>query len=76
MRSMKASIRTLAITGMTCGHCVAAVRRALESVPGVVVRAVELGRAEIDVADPAVTDTRLAAVLDEEGYRLDRVDHE
>lgn len=73
---MKSSIRTLAITGMTCGHCVAAVRRALESVPGVAVRTVELGRAEIEVTDPTVTDTRLGAVLDEEGYRLDRVDHE
>jgi copper chaperone len=28
-------MRTLKVGGMTCGHCEAAVRRALEAVPGV-----------------------------------------
>jgi copper chaperone CopZ len=43
------------ISGMNCQHCVAAVTRALEAVPGVTAVAVDLaaGRARVDgAADP------------------------
>ena len=57
----------LAITGMSCGHCVASVRRALDGVPGVDVRDVAIGGAELGVraadAGPA-TAAALAAVRD------------
>ncbi len=36
---------TLTITGMTCGHCVAAVKKALGAVPGV-------GEVEVTLAPP------------------------
>jgi copper chaperone len=68
---MTRETRTLHIGGMTCGHCVAAVRRALEAVPGVVVRDVHLGSAEIEVEVPEPSKERLVAALEEEGYRLD-----
>lgn len=38
----------LTIDGMTCGHCVARVRRALEQQPGVRVLSVEVGSASIE----------------------------
>jgi copper chaperone len=58
----------LKIDGMTCGHCVAAVKKALEDVPGVTGAQVELatGRARVE-GEPAL-DALLAAVQDE-GYQ-------
>ena len=58
---------TLAISGMTCGHCVASVREALEAVPGVQVEHVRIGGAELRLdraGGTAVTDAVLAAVQD------------
>jgi copper chaperone len=59
---------TLKVEGMTCGHCEAAVRKALEAVPGVT-RVVEVDRArnlaEVEGdADPAA----LVAAVKAEGY--------
>lgn len=59
---------TLTIGGMSCGHCVAAVRTALENVDGVEVEDVRIGEARV-AYDPSQTDrTALAAALAEEGY--------
>ena len=38
------------IGGMSCGHCVLQVRRALESVDGVEVEAVEVGQAVVSMS--------------------------
>lgn len=61
----------LRIEGMTCGHCVAAVTRILESIPGVsrvVEVSLERGEAVIDGApDPAA----LITPLKEEGFHVD-----
>ena len=58
----------LKIEGMTCGHCSAAVKKALEGVDGVTAADVDLaaGRARVQgPADPAV----LIAAVHDEGYR-------
>ena len=60
---------TLAIEGMSCTHCVAAVRAALESVEGAVVRSVEVGTAEVDAAASTDRDALVAAVEDA-GYTV------
>ncbi len=57
----------LTIKGMTCGHCVAAVTRALEAVPGVTAARVDLARAEAIVSGTAGTQALIRAVADE-GY--------
>ena len=44
------------ITGMTCGHCVAGVTRALKGVPGVTVDQVVIGTASV-AYDPTATTT-------------------
>jgi copper chaperone CopZ len=60
---------TLSISGMSCGHCVASVRSALEAVPGVQVEQVRLGAAvvRVDEGVPDATSAALAAVS-EAGY--------
>lgn len=61
---------TLTIEGMSCDHCVRAVRRALEQTPGVEVRDVTIGSAEIGY-DPATVDpATIADAIEEEGYRV------
>jgi len=42
---------TLSIDGMSCGHCVQAVTKALSAVPGVRVGSVAVGTAEIEAKD-------------------------
>ncbi len=59
------------VEGMTCGHCVAAVREELEQLPGVTSVQVDLesGAVVLDSAAPLSTEA-LAAAVDEAGYRL------
>jgi len=58
----------LAIGGMTCGHCVGRVTKALGGVPGVSVKSVEVGHAVV-AFDPAQTDSdRIAEAVREIGF--------
>jgi len=60
---------TLSIDGMTCGHCVANVRRALESLPNVHVQDVRIGSAQVHVADATPATLRpILAALSDAGY--------
>lgn len=60
----------LTIRGMSCGHCVARVTKALASLPGVSVDQVEVGRATIQL-DPATTSlAQIGAALDAAGFAL------
>jgi copper chaperone len=59
---------TLSITGMSCGHCVAAVSSALKGVEGVQVDEVRIGTAKLRYDESKVSAARLAQVVTEEGY--------
>lgn len=59
---------TLKIDGMSCGHCVARVEKALKRLDGVHVIRVQIGSAEI-VYDPAKTPfARIREAIDDAGY--------
>lgn len=60
---------TLKVNGMSCNHCVASVKSALESVDGVVSATVSLENASADVVcnDDMNKDT-LVAVVEEIGF--------
>ena len=60
-------VHTLGISGMSCGHCVAAVTSALEAVPDVRVRNVSIGSATIELEGTATPDRAISAVR-EAGY--------
>jgi copper chaperone CopZ len=60
---------TLHIEGMSCGHCLNAVNRALSAVPGVRIDAVRIGRADVSYDDTATTISDLEAAVAEAGYR-------
>ncbi|HEY8428813.1 MAG TPA: cation transporter [Sandaracinaceae bacterium] len=59
----------LKIEGMTCGHCVRAVERALAAVPGVKKAEVAIGTAKVE-ADAQVARSALVAAIEDEGYRV------
>ena len=61
----------LKITGMTCEHCVRAVTKALEGVPGVEKADVTLTPGEAVVHGQASTAALLIAAVKEEGYEAE-----
>lgn len=66
--------KTYAVDGMTCEHCVNAVRAeigAIDGVRDVTVSLVPGGTSDVSVAsDVELTDEQIAAALDEAGYTL------
>jgi copper chaperone len=62
---------TYKVSGMTCGHCVAAVTTELERVDGVTAVAVDLDTGTATVtSDTPLDETAVAAAVDEAGYQL------
>ena len=60
---------TLHIEGMSCGHCLSAVNRALNAVPGVKIDAVRIGRADVSYDEATTQPSDLETALTEAGYR-------
>lgn len=58
----------LSIEGMSCGHCVAQVTKALKTVPGVAVENVAVGSAEVSFDPSKVERTALAQAVTGAGY--------
>ena len=61
---------TMDISGMTCGHCVSSVTRALKGLDGVAVEQVTLGKATLSYDASATSPARIAEAVEEEGYRV------
>jgi copper chaperone CopZ len=60
---------TLHIEGMSCGHCLHAVNRALSALPGVRIDAVRIGRADVSYDETTTTPAQLEAAVTDAGYR-------
>jgi copper chaperone CopZ len=60
---------TLHIEGMSCGHCLNAVNRALGSLPGVRIEQLRIGRADVSYDENVTDPSRLEAAVAEAGYR-------
>lgn len=56
------------IEGMSCGHCVARVRKSLEALDGVTVEDVQVGSARVAYDEDRVSPERLRQVIDDAGY--------
>ncbi|GAA1928613.1 heavy-metal-associated domain-containing protein [Brevibacterium antiquum] len=65
---------TINVTGMTCGHCEAAVREELGALPGVTDVAVELnagGDSPVTItSERDLDDGAISAAVDEAGYEV------
>jgi copper chaperone CopZ len=60
---------TLHIEGMSCGHCLNTVKRALAELPGVEVESVRIGRADLRYDERALEPARIEAAVANAGYR-------
>ncbi len=67
MNTTAPSILDIGIDGMSCGHCVAKVTKALSSVPGIEIKDVIVGSARVAVPDETTANAALAAIR-EAGY--------
>jgi copper chaperone CopZ len=63
---------TLEISGMSCGHCVGRVTKALGALPGVKVEGVEVGKARLEAAEDVAEDAFRKAI-DEVGFQVTAV---
>ncbi|MGN2635928.1 heavy-metal-associated domain-containing protein [Nocardia takedensis] len=64
---------TYTVKGMTCGHCVSAVRKEIGAIEGVTAVDVDLasGAVRVDSTDP-VAEADIVAAVDEAGYEVAR----
>lgn len=60
------------IEGMSCQHCVHAVKEALSQLEGLTVTHVEVGKAEVDVQTPSALE-RVRAVMGDEGFQVSTI---
>ena len=71
---IKMNRMTMQIEGMSCGHCKAAVEKALQAVNGVVEAEVNLTQKTAEVtAEPAVTAAMLTQAVEDAGYSVKAV---
>jgi copper chaperone CopZ len=69
MGSITVQHLTLHIEGMSCGHCLHAVSRALTELAGVELESVRMGRAELRYDEQQTDPTRIEAAVADAGYR-------
>jgi copper chaperone len=63
-------VQNLTIEGMSCGHCVMHVKKALSGLPDVRVDDVQIGKATVTVDETKVSNENLAAAVEKAGYHL------
>jgi copper chaperone len=61
---------TFKIGGMSCDHCVRAIRFALAEIPSVEIDSVTIGSATLRFDPSATTVDRLVAAIDDAGYQV------
>ena len=59
---------TLKIDGMSCGHCVASVKKALERLDGVTVQNVAVGTATVEYNSDVASPAQIAEAVSDAGY--------
>ena len=60
----------LEISGMSCGHCVNAVKNALQQLDGVDVKSVEIGAATVDYDPSRSSPAAIEGAIEDAGYQL------
>lgn len=61
---------TLKIQGMSCGHCVMALKKELEKVNGLTIVSVKIGEARVSWDGNHIDEAVLRAAVEEAGFKL------
>lgn len=64
------AILELQISGMSCGHCVSAVKNALQELDGVEVKNVEIGSAIVDYDPSRSSPGAIESAIEDAGYQV------
>ena len=64
---------TMQISGMSCGHCVQGVTKALAALDGVKVESVQIGSAAVEYDPARVSPDALRDAVADEGYEVTSV---
>lgn len=65
---------TLQIDGMSCGHCVGRVQKALSSLDGVTLKGVSVGSATLEYDESRISAAQIDSAIDAAGFSVLRVD--
>ena len=60
------------IEGMTCNHCVMAVKKELQKIPGVQVEDVQIGHARVSFDESRTSEKVLSTAIEDAGYAIVR----
>lgn len=69
MSTQQQSVMNIGIDGMSCGHCVSSLTKALASLPDVEVKEVVVGHARVKAASPQAEKAVLVAI-DDAGFTV------
>ena len=58
------------IEGMSCGHCVMAVRKELSRLDNVKVNDVQIGKAKVEFDETRIQESRIINAIQEAGYKV------
>ena len=61
---------TIAIEGMSCQHCVMAVKKALGGVPGILESNVQIGNASVKYDEAKTTKEDIEGTIEKAGYTV------
>ena len=61
---------TMKIDGMSCGHCVAQVTKALKGLDGVNVEQLSVGSATVAFDPSATSEDRITQAIEDQGYSV------
>ena len=70
---IKLVTKVLNIEGMSCGHCVMAVRKELSKFPDIFVEEVEVGKAVVKFDESKVNDQDIIRAVEGAGYSVTRI---
>ncbi len=63
----------IAISGMSCSHCLNAVNQALAKLRTIEVRSVRIGRAELRVPEGEAATAEVYAAIEDAGYKVEGI---
>ncbi|MBC8590356.1 heavy-metal-associated domain-containing protein [Wansuia hejianensis] len=67
-------VKILTVEGMSCGHCEAAVKKALGELEEVRDVQVDLGSKKVEVHGEGLVDEKLKTAIEDAGYDLVKID--
>lgn len=76
MNSTPIATEIITISGMSCGHCVVAVRQALQEIAGLDLQEVAIGSAHIQRDPEQVSDQQIVDAIEDAGYTVSSINQE